>query len=61
MLATVVVAVLVLAFALVVGVAGWVVRRLWSATGEVSGDGTGDGTGAAPGAPVTAQPTAQED
>lgn len=57
MLATVVVAVLVLAFALVVGVAGWVVRRLWNATGDVSGDGTGP----APAAPVTAQPTARED
>ena len=54
MLATVVVAVLVAAFVLVVGVAGWVVRRLWSATGE--------GPDAAPAAaPVIAQPSTQED
>jgi hypothetical protein len=52
-LATVVVAVLVAAFALVVGVAGWVVHRLWSATGE--------GPDAAPAAPVAAQPSTQED
>jgi hypothetical protein len=31
-LSTLVVAVLVAAFALVAGVAGWVVRRLWGAT-----------------------------
>ena len=34
MLATVVVLVLVAAFVLVAGVAGWVVRRLWTATGD---------------------------
>jgi hypothetical protein len=57
-LATLVVAVLVAAFALVAGVAGWVVRRLWSATGEVAG-GAAD---AVPGAvPATAQPGTQED
>jgi hypothetical protein len=55
MLATVVVAVLVAAFALVVGVAGWVVTRLWSATGEA----TADAPDAAPAAAVTVQPGAQ--
>jgi hypothetical protein len=54
---TVVVALLVAAFALVAGVAGWVVRRLWSATGEVTGGSPDD----APAAPVTAQPSPQED
>jgi hypothetical protein len=57
-LATVIVAVLVAAFALVVGVAGWVVRRLWSATGEVA-SGSRDGAPAA--VPVTAPPSTQED
>ena len=57
MLATVVVAVLVAAFALVVGVAGWIVRRLWSAIGEVAAGGPD----AAPTTPVTVQPTPQED
>ena len=57
MLATVVVAVLVAAFALVVGVAGWVVRRLWSATGEV----TAEGPASAPAPAVTVQPPTQED
>ena len=57
MLATVVVAVLVAAFVLVAGMAGWVVRRLWSATGDVT---VGD-PDAAPAAPVTAQPSPQED
>jgi hypothetical protein len=33
-LATVLVLVLVAAFALVAGVAGWMVHRLWSGTGE---------------------------
>jgi Flp pilus assembly protein CpaB len=56
-LSTVVVAVLVAAFVLVAGVAGWVVRRLWSATGEVAAGGPD----AAPAAPVTAQPSTQED
>jgi hypothetical protein len=54
---TVVVALLVAGFALVAGVAGWVVRRLWSATGEVTGGSPDD----APAAPVTAQPSPQED
>ncbi len=58
MLATVVVAVLVAAFALVVGVAGWVVRRLWSATGDVT-SGSRDAAPAA--VPVTAPPSPQED
>ncbi len=58
MLATVVVAVLVVAFALVVGVAGWVVRRLWSATGDVT-SGSPDAAPAA--VPVTAPPSPQED
>ena len=58
MLATVVVAVLVAAFALVVGVAGWVVRRLWSATGDVT-SGSPVATPAA--TPVTAPPSPQED
>ncbi len=58
MLATVVVAVLVAAFALVVGVAGWVVRRLWSATGEVT-SGSPDAAPAT--VPVTAPPSTQED
>jgi hypothetical protein len=53
MLATVVVAVLVAAFALVVGVAGWVVSRLWSATG--------DARDAAPAAAVTAPASSPED
>ncbi len=57
MLATVVVAVLVAAFALVAGVAAWVVRRLWSATG----DGTAGGRDVTPAAPVTAPPSTQED
>ncbi len=57
MLATVVVAVLVAAFALVVGVAGWVVRRLWSATGDVT-SGSRDAPAAVP---VTAPPSPQED
>jgi hypothetical protein len=56
-LATVVVALLVAAFVLVAGVAGWVVRRLWSATGDV-GEG---GPDAAPAVPVAAQPSTQED
>ena len=58
MLATVVVAVLVAAFALVVGVAGWVVRRLWSATGDVT---SGSRVAAPAAAPVTASPSTQED
>jgi len=57
-LATVVVAVLVAAFGLVVGVAGWVVRRLWSATGDVT-SGSLDVSPVA--GPVTAQPRTQED
>jgi hypothetical protein len=57
-LATVVVAVLVAAFALVVGVAGWVVRRLWSATGDVT---SGSKDVAPAGVPVTAPPSTQED
>ena len=57
MLATVVVALLVAAFLLVAGVAGWVVRRLWSATGD---DGE-PGPDTAPAVPVTAQPSPQED
>ena len=57
MLATVVVALLVAAFVLVAGVAGWVVRRLWSATGEV-GERDPD---AAAATPVTVQPSPQED
>jgi hypothetical protein len=56
-LATVVVAVLVAAFALVAGVAGGVVRRLWSGTSDV----TAGGPDAAPAAPVTTQPTTRED
>lgn len=61
MLATVVVAVLVAGFALVVGVAGWVVRRLWSGTGEATGGDTGAGPDPADATPVTAQPSHQED
>jgi Flp pilus assembly protein CpaB len=56
-LATVVVALLVAAFLLVAGVAGWVVRRLWSATGD---DGE-PGPETAPAVPVAAQPSTQED
>lgn len=38
MLATVVVLVLVAAFLLVAGVAGWTVHRLWTATGPQADD-----------------------
>jgi hypothetical protein len=37
--ATVVVAMLVAAFALVAGVSLWVVRRLWSASGDAGQEG----------------------
>jgi hypothetical protein len=56
-LATLVVAVLVAAFALVAGVAGWVVSRLWSATG----DAPAAAPDAAPAAPMTAPASPRED
>ena len=58
MLAGVFLTAFVVAFALVVGVAGWVVRRLWSATGDVT-SGSRDAAPAA--VPVTAPPSPQED
>ena len=39
MLSTLVVALLVLVFALVAGAAGWLVWRLWAGTSPVSADG----------------------
>jgi hypothetical protein len=57
-LTTVVVVLLVAAFGLVVGVAGWVVRRLWSATGD-GGDTTTDVAATVPSSPVPSGP--QED